>query len=103
MARRLSMTGEVVDADRAERIGLVTEVVPHDHVVERGIELAGQIAEVPGPIMLGLKEIYVRGSATVVDPALAAEDDIAGRQEHDMAGLGDRFGEVARRNRSQLS
>ncbi|MDT5169836.1 MAG: enoyl-CoA hydratase, partial [Mycobacterium sp.] len=29
MARRLSMTGEVVDATRAERIGLVTEVVPH--------------------------------------------------------------------------
>jgi enoyl-CoA hydratase len=103
MARRLSMTGEVVDAERAERIGLVTEVVPHERVVERGIELAGQIAEVPSPIMLGLKEIYVRGSATVVEPALAAEDDIAGRQEHDIAGLGARFGEVAQRNRSQLS
>jgi enoyl-CoA hydratase/carnithine racemase len=102
MARRLSMTGEVVDAARAERIGLVTEVVPHDRLVDRAVELASAIAEVPGPIMLGLKEIYARGTAAVIGPALAAEDDIAGSQEHDLAGLGDRFGAVARRNRSQI-
>ena len=35
MARRMSMTGEVVDAVRAERIGLVTEVVPHDELLTR--------------------------------------------------------------------
>lgn len=103
MARRLSMTGEVVDAARAERIGLVTEVLPHERLLERAVELATSITEVPGPIMLGLKEIYVRGSATVVGPALAAEDDIAGNQEHDLAGLGARFGEVSQRNKSQLS
>lgn len=103
MARRLSMTGEVVDAERAERIGLVTEVVPHEHLVPRAIELAAAIAEVPAPTMLGLKKIYARGAATVVDPALAAENDIAGAQEHDLAGLGTRFSEVSARNRSQLS
>src|SRR6195952_2490764 len=59
MARRLSMTGEVVDAARAQRIGLITEVVPHDQLLSRAVELAGQIAEVPGPTMAGLKEIYV--------------------------------------------
>jgi enoyl-CoA hydratase/carnithine racemase len=53
MARRLSMTGEVVDAARAERIGLVTEVVPHERLLDRALELAAQIAEVPGPTMLG--------------------------------------------------
>jgi enoyl-CoA hydratase/carnithine racemase len=41
MARRLSMTGEVVDAARAEQIGLVTEVVPHDRLLQRAVELAG--------------------------------------------------------------
>lgn len=102
MARRLSMTGEVVDAARAERIGLVTEVVSHDLLLARAVELATAITEVPGPIMLGLKEIYVRGSATVVDPALAAEGDIAGNQRHDLEGLGARFDEVSARNRSQL-
>lgn len=103
MARRLSMTGEVVSAAHAEHIGLVTEVVDHDDLLPRAIELAGHVAEVPGPIMLGLKEIYVRGASAAVEPALTAERDIAGVQERDLAGLGDRFGEVAARNKSQIA
>ncbi|MEZ0053180.1 enoyl-CoA hydratase [Mycobacterium sp. MAA66] len=102
MARRMSMTGEVIDAARAEHIGLVTEVVVHEQLLPRSIELAAQIAEVPGPTMLGLKEIYRRGSAAAVDPALAAEHDIAGAQTRDFAGLGDRFQAVSARNKSQL-
>src|ERR1700744_4652912 len=102
MARRLSMTGEVVDAARAERIGLVTEVVPHDRLVARSVELAGQIAEVPAPIMAGLKDIYVTGPAAVIAPALAAEQAIAGAQTLDRDGLKDRYVEVSKRNRSQI-
>jgi enoyl-CoA hydratase len=102
MARRLSMTGEVVDAARAERIGLVTEVVAHDRLVERAIELATQIAEVPGPTMLGLKEIYTTGAAAVIDPALAAESKIAFAQDRDFDGLGDRFRAVSDRNKGQI-
>ncbi|MBJ7340088.1 enoyl-CoA hydratase [Mycolicibacterium sp.] len=102
MARRMSMTGEVVDAVRAERIGLVTEIVPHDVLLPRAIELATQIAAVPKPTMLGLKEIYVRGAATVVDPALAAEDAIAGAHDHDLAGLEQRRLDVMRVNKSQI-
>jgi enoyl-CoA hydratase len=101
-ARRLSMTGEVVDAVRAERMGLVTEVVSHDRLLDRAVELATQIAEVPGPVMRGLKEIYTRGAAPVIDPALAAEDEIAGAQEHDLEGLGDQFRAVAKRNKEQI-
>ncbi len=102
MARRLSMTGEVIDAARAERIGLVTEVVGHGQLLERAVELASQIAEVPGPIMLGLKEIYVTGSAAVTDPALAAEQAIAGTQVRDFAGLEDQFREVSAHNKQQI-
>jgi enoyl-CoA hydratase/carnithine racemase len=102
MARRMSMTGEVVDAARAERIGLVTEVVPHGRVVERAVELATQIAEVPKPTMLGLKDIYVTGASAVIDPALAAENAIAGAQEHDLAGLGEQFAAVSQRNKGQI-
>ncbi|MBU9764143.1 enoyl-CoA hydratase [Mycobacterium sp. TNTM28] len=102
MARRLSMTGEVVDAARAERLGLVTEVVPHDRLLPRALELAGQIAEVPAPTMAGLKEIYLRGSAPLIGPALDAEQAIAGAQERDFDGLGDRYRAVSQRNHSQI-
>jgi enoyl-CoA hydratase len=102
MARRMSMTGEVVDAVRAERIGLVTEVVVHDGLLSRAVELAAKIAGVPKPTMLGLKEIYVRGASAVVGPALAAEAAIAGAHEHDLAGLDQRRLDVIRDNKSQI-
>lgn len=102
MARRLSMTGEVVDALRAERIGLVTEVVAHEHVVDRAVDLATQIAEVPGPIMAGLKQIYTTGAAALIDPALGAEQDIAFAQHRDLDGLGDRLRAVSDRNKRQI-
>jgi enoyl-CoA hydratase len=103
MARRLSMTGEVVDAEHAERIGLVTEVVPHEQLLRRAIEIATHIAEVPGPIMAGLKEIYVRGSATVAVPALAAEQAIATTMRPDTDALDTRRAEVTARNKSQIT
>jgi enoyl-CoA hydratase/carnithine racemase len=102
MARRMSMTGEVIDAARAERIGLVTEVVAHDRLLERALELAGAIVEVPGPTMLGLKEIYTEGAAAVIDPALAAEARITFAQHREFGDLGDRFRAVSERNKSQI-
>jgi enoyl-CoA hydratase/carnithine racemase len=102
MARRLSMTGEVIDARRAERIGLVTEVVPHDRLLHRAIEIATQIAEVPAPTMAGLKEIYRRGAAAVSDPALAAEREISRTVRPDTSVLAGRKDEVAARNKSQI-
>jgi enoyl-CoA hydratase/carnithine racemase len=102
MARRLSMTGEVIDAARAEKIGLVTEVVAHERLLHRAMELATQIAEVPGQVMLGLKEIYTTGAAAVIDPALAAEEKIAFAQHRDFEGLGDQFRKVSERNKRQI-
>ncbi|MDG4664466.1 enoyl-CoA hydratase [Mycobacterium sp. 236(2023)] len=102
MAKRLSMTGEVVDAVRAERIGLVTEVVAHEALVERAVELARQIAEVPRATMRSLKEIYTSGAAAVVDPALKAEETIAFAQHREFEGLGDKFSAVSQRNKEQI-
>jgi enoyl-CoA hydratase len=102
MARRLSMTGEVVDAARAERIGLVTEVVPHERLLPRALELATQIAEVPSPTMMALKEIYRTGWAQVTGAALAAEQTISGAQELDTDGLAQRREAVMARNKGQL-
>jgi len=102
MARRLSMTGEVVDAARAERIGLVTEVVAHDRLLPRAVELAAAIAEVPPSTMAGLKQMYVRGTAGVTDTALAVEQEIARVHRPDTEALAARKAEVTARNKSQL-
>lgn len=103
MARRLSMTGEVLDAARAERIGLVTEVVAHQQLLPRALELAGQIAEVPSATMAGLKEMYKRGSATVTGPALEAERQISAATPMSTEELAARQREVAERNKRQMS
>jgi enoyl-CoA hydratase len=101
-ARRLSMTGEIVDAARAERIGLVSEVVEHERLGGRAVEVAQQIAEVPGPTMAALKQIYTSGAAAVIEPALAAEQAIAGAQAIDTGGLSARYQAVSARNRRQI-
>lgn len=102
MARRLSMTGEVVDAARAERIGLVTEVVAHEQLLGRALELAGQIAEVPSATMTGLLEMYRRGAATVTGPALEAERQVGAATPMSTDELAARQREVAARNKRQM-
>jgi enoyl-CoA hydratase len=102
MARRLSMTGEVIDAARAEAMGLVTEVIAHEQLLNRTVELATQICEVAAPIMQGLKAIYRAGAAAVIDPALAAEQTIAANVARPTDGLGQRYRQVAERNRRPI-
>ena len=52
--------------------------------------------------MAGLKEIYVARRAAVTDPALAAEQQIAGAHRPDTDALAARKAEVTARNKSQL-
>jgi enoyl-CoA hydratase/carnithine racemase len=101
-ARRMSMTGEVVGAELALRIGLVTEVVPHEQLRGRAIELAAAAAEVPTRDMTALKEVYTQGTATVFGGALAAERELSAAHQPDFAGLDSRRTAVMARNRSQL-
>ncbi|MHA0286715.1 enoyl-CoA hydratase [Mycobacterium sp. C3-094] len=43
MARRMSMTGDYLSADEALRTGLVTQVVPHDQLLETARQVATSI------------------------------------------------------------
>ncbi len=46
-ALELILTGRIITAEEAERIGLVERVVPHDSLFDEVLELAGQIAANP--------------------------------------------------------
>lgn len=46
-AMEMILTGRIVDAAEAERIGLVDKVVPHESLMDEAMALAGQIASNP--------------------------------------------------------
>jgi enoyl-CoA hydratase/carnithine racemase len=54
-AAELLFTGEVIDAAEAMRIGLVSEVVAHDDLMARALDLAGRIAANPPLAVQALK------------------------------------------------
>ena len=57
-ARQLSFTGDYLDARTALDWGLVNEVVPHDLLIDRAVQIGASIAElVPGAVA-NLKETY---------------------------------------------
>ena len=57
----LLFTAEMVDAHEAERIGLVSYVVPHEELMDRSLELARKIAAGP-PVAIQLTKNVVYNS-----------------------------------------
>lgn len=72
-ALELIVTGRVIDADEALRIGLVNEVVPSGTCVERALALAETIAALPQPAIRTDKEAVVRGFGRPLDEGLRIE------------------------------
>lgn len=72
-AMELIITGRVIDSPEAERIGLVNEVVPNGTCVERALELAGEIADLPQGAIHTDKEAAVRGFDEAIDEGLRIE------------------------------
>ena len=78
-ARELILTGRVLDAVEAERIGLVSEVVPAGEAVARATAIAEEIAE-RGPIAVREAKRLIQLATDVdLDTGLAAELDASDR------------------------
>lgn len=72
----LIMTGEMIDAWRAERIGLVLTVEPADQLLARATDLAERFARMPREA-LGLNKAAIEA---VLESSGRAEGRIAGRE-----------------------
>ena len=79
MAMQMSMTCQFVDAKEALRIGLVNEVVPHDELMPRVMQIAGFICEGKFDMLMTVKElIEYRDNATFKE---SCENEIKGFKE----------------------
>ena len=78
-AMELIISGRVIDAAEAERIGLVNEVTPRGRCVERALELAAEIAALPQPAIRTDKEAAVRGFGRPLDEGLRIEAECFNR------------------------
>jgi enoyl-CoA hydratase len=101
-ARRLSLTAEMIDAAAALRLGLVTEVVPHEQLLSRAVELASSIAEVELDLLVPLKRQYTDGDMETLEVALSREREIAGANAVAFDQLDRRRQAVMSHNRRQL-
>ena len=72
-AMEMIITGRPVDAEEALRIGLANEVVPEGKALERAVELAHQIAELPQGAIRSDKETMVRNVGRTYEEQLRQE------------------------------
>jgi enoyl-CoA hydratase len=75
----LIITGRVIDAREAERIGLVNEVVPTGTCVQRALELAETIAALPQPALRTDLEAARTGQGRPLDDGLRIEAECFNR------------------------
>ena len=55
-AMEMCLTGRMMDAEEAERAGLVARIVPADSLLDEAMQLAEKIASFSGPVSMNVKE-----------------------------------------------
>lgn len=78
-AMELIITGRVIDAEEAFRIGLVNEIVPRGESVRRALALAEFVCGLPQPAIRTDKEAAVRGFGLPLDEGLRIEAECFNR------------------------
>jgi enoyl-CoA hydratase len=69
----LLLSGQLIDAEEAYRIGLVTEVVPAEMVDRRGLGVAEELAALPPQALRMIKQAVYDGAGLDQDKGVALE------------------------------
>lgn len=72
-AKDLVYSGRFVNAEEAQRIGLLTEVVPPDDVYSRAVAIAERYADGPAVALMAAKHVIQRGVETDLTSGLLLE------------------------------
>jgi enoyl-CoA hydratase/carnithine racemase len=72
-ALRWLLTGDLLSAAEAHRLGLVSEVVPDGEVLPHALEIAARIAALPPLAVAAIKEAVLLGADLPLDAALRLE------------------------------
>ena len=72
-AMEMCLTGRMMDADEAERSGLVSRIIPADELVEEAFKTAKKIADFSLPIVMMTKESINRSYETSLSEGLRFE------------------------------
>jgi enoyl-CoA hydratase/carnithine racemase len=74
-ALELMLSGRIIDAQEAGRIGLVNRVVPHDELLDRAVETAAEIAFNPSESLAAIKRMaWANLTETNLEEVLKRED-----------------------------
>jgi enoyl-CoA hydratase len=72
-AMEMVLTGRMMDADEAERCGLVSRVLPPDRLIEEAIKTAAKICELSLPVVMLAKESVNRAFETTLSEGVRFE------------------------------
>ena len=75
-ARELILTGEVVDAMEAGRLGLVNHVVPSNHLEQKLLEVLSKLRELSGTSLEFTRRALDLGRSRTLDVALKEVEDL---------------------------
>lgn len=73
MAKQMSLTCQFINAEQALRFGLVNEVVPHDDLMKRSLEIAAQICENRSDMITTVRDLINYRDTASMGQALAHE------------------------------
>ncbi len=72
-AMEMNLTGRIMDADEAERSGLVSRIIPVDDLLDEAIKVATQIANLSRPITMMVKDAVNRAYETTLSEGVHFE------------------------------
>ena len=75
-ARELILTGDIIDAVQAGRLGLCNHVVPVDHLEQKLLEVLAKLRELSGMALEFTRRALDLGRGRTLDAALREQEDI---------------------------